>query len=83
MLNIRIDSYIDRLEGASMSVVAMIFLLLFVVLIGGVILLVVVSGVGNVCNSIASLIESLDDFIHRDAQNASPLVSQKSARYLP
>lgn len=84
MLNVRIDSYIDGLEGLCMDFAAMSFLLLFVVLIGGILIFIVTSGIAILSNSTASLIETLDDFIHRnDRAPAPPKTPKKPARYLP
>ena len=84
MLNIRIDSYIDGLEGLCMDFAAMSFLLLFAVLIGGILIFIVTSGIAILSNSTASLLETIDDFIHRnDRAPALPETPKKPARYLP
>lgn len=67
-----------------MDFAAMSFLLLFVVLIGGILIFIVVSGVASLSNSTASLLETIDDFIHRnDRAPALPEIPKKPARYLP
>ena len=60
-----------------MDFVAVIFLLFVVMLIGGVILLVVATGVGSVLNSVSSLIETLDDFTAR-SDHSSPSPTSKA-----
>ena len=67
-----------------MDFAAMSFLLLFAVLIGSVLIFIVTSGIAILSNSTASLIETLDDFIHRnDRAPAPPKTPKKPARYLP
>ena len=87
MLNIRFDLHSDGLEGIAMyDFGAMIFLLFLVVLIGIVPIFIIVTGIGVVCNSVSSLIETLDSFVHRNEHSEPPLMpqtKQKPARYLP
>ena len=67
-----------------MDFAAMSFLLLFAVLIGSVLIFIVTSGIAILSNSTASLLETLDDFIHRnDRAPAPPKTPKKPARYLP
>lgn len=67
-----------------MDFAAMSFLLLFAVLIGGILIFIVTSGIAILSNSTASLLETIDDFIHRnDRAPASSGIQKKPARYLP
>ncbi len=67
-----------------MDFAAMSFLLLFVVLIGSILIFIVVSGIASLSSSTASLLETIDDFIHRnDRAPALPETPKKPARYLP
>lgn len=67
-----------------MDFAAMSFLLFFVVLIGSILIFIVVSGVASLSSSTASLLEAIDDFIHRNGRApALPETPKKPARYLP
>lgn len=67
-----------------MDFAAMSFLLFFVVLIGSILIFIVVSGIASLSSSTASLLETIDDFIHRnDRAPELPEAPKKPARYLP
>ena len=67
-----------------MDFAAMSFLLLFVVLIGGILIFIVVGGIASLSGSTASLLETIDDFIHRnDRAPTASGIQKKPASYLP
>ena len=72
----------DGLEGTNMDFLAVMLLVLLVLIVGGLFCMLAMNAIAGTMDSISALLETVYNFVHR-SDDASPVPTQKPARYLP